>query len=81
MKAIRILKIKNQFTVNPRGQLEVAARKISERTGFNITPTETGFTLSGEWRGKYASEDAFAHRIARDLEIASGVTFDAVVGG
>lgn len=79
MKTIRILKIRGQFMSNPRGQLNDAAQKMSERTGFSITPTETGFTVTGEWRGKFFSEDAFARRIARDLQFASGVMFESVV--
>ncbi len=81
MKTIRILKIRDPFVSNFRGQLNDAARKMSERTGFSITPTETGFTVTGEWRGKFLSEYEFAHRIARDLQFASGVMFESVVEG
>lgn len=81
MKTIRILKVRDPFISNPRGQVNAAAQKMSERTGFSIEPTESGFNLSGEWRGKFESEDAFAYRIVRDLELASGVMFESVVEG
>jgi hypothetical protein len=42
-------------------------------------PTDTGFALSGEWRGQFRSEDDFARRIARNLAIASEVMFEAVI--
>ena len=81
MKTIRILKIQDQFLPYPRSKLNTAAQKMSEQTGFTITPTENGFDLSGEWRGKFESEDAFASRIARNLQLASGVMFSAVIEG
>jgi len=81
MKTIRILKIKDQFLRYPRSKLKAAAEKMSEQTGFTITPTETGFSVSGEWRGQFESEEAFALRIARDLQFESGVVFDSVVEG
>jgi hypothetical protein len=79
MKTLTILKTKNQFMPNPRRKLNTAAQKMSEQTGFSITPTETGFTLSGEWRGRFLSEDDFARRIVRDLAIASEVMFESVI--
>jgi hypothetical protein len=37
--------------------------------------------VTGERRGKFLSEDAFARRIARDLRLASDVMFESVVEG
>jgi hypothetical protein len=81
MKTIRILKIQDQFLPYPRSKLNTAAQRMSEQTGFTITLTESGFSVSGEWRGKFETEDAFASRIARDLQLLSGVLFDSVVEG
>ena len=81
MKTIRILKIQDQFLPYPRSKLNTAAQKLSEQTGFSIMPTETGFSVSGEWLGKAETEEAFVSRIARDLQLVSGVMFDSVVEG
>jgi hypothetical protein len=80
MKKIKILKIDGLLVPNARRKLNAAAKKISEQTGFSITPTATGFTLpDDEWRPRFASEEDFARRIARDLAITSEVMFEAVI--
>ena len=76
---IRILKIRNCLLGDPRRSLELAAQQISARTGFSISPVPDGFTVAGEWRGQFASEEAFAHRMARDLALTAEVVFDSVV--
>lgn len=81
MKRIRIIKIRDPFVSDPRGQPNAAARKMSDRTGFSIAPTETGFTVAGEWREKFESKYVFARRVARELQLASGVLFSSVLTG
>ncbi len=81
MKTIRILKLHERFFGPNRLTLDEAARAMSKRTGYSIVPIESGFEVSGEWRAKFLTEQDFANRIARDLQLASGVIFDSIVEG
>ena len=76
---IKVLRVRSSLAGNPRRSLEVAAKQISERTGFSLLPVPDGFTVSGEWRCQFPSEEAFAHRMARDLALTAEVVFDSVV--
>jgi hypothetical protein len=76
---IRILRVRSWLGGNPRASLETAVKQISDRTGFSLLPVPDGFVVSGEWRGQFASEEAFANRMARDLALTAEVIFDSVV--
>jgi len=81
MKTIKILGFHDKFAVNRREKLDAAARALSDRTGFSIVPTDDGFRVAGQWRGKFLSEDQFAERIVRDLQLRAGLLFDATIEG
>jgi hypothetical protein len=79
MKTIRILKYSDPLAHHRDYKLRAAASDMSRCTAFDIIPTEAGFIVSGEWRGRFVSEEAFVRRAARDLQLLSGVIFDSVV--
>ena len=79
MKHVKIIRFTDAFASGCRQKLILAAKSLSERTGYSVEWTPDGFEVSGYWQNKFQTEYAFAARIARDLALEAGVPFESLI--
>jgi hypothetical protein len=79
MKTIRIQKFHDPLLPNKNERLDAAAQALAKRTKYSIVPIDAGFQIEGQWVGKFESEEKFARRVARDLQLSAEVIFDYTI--